>query len=118
MGQKYGFRPLPAKIASTEFEAILGNLTNQEERKVLEKWFQCDLNSVPPTYVLQPVSSHIPDYLCHDAEQKHLALQQWTRIFIQIQQILRREATNLFGDQGGEQVHKYFMSGNYSCYLH
>ena len=71
----------------------------------------CDMNSVPHTYVLQPVSSHIQGYLSHDAEQRRLAFQQWTGIFTRIQKILRREARNLFGDQGGEQVHKYFMSG-------
>lgn len=112
LGQKYGFRPLPSKIPSTEFEKLLSNMTHQEEKAVLETWFKCDMNAVPPTYVLQPVSSHIPDHLCRDAKQRKLALQQWSQIFAQIQNILRREARKMFEDQEEEWLHKYFMSGN------
>jgi len=115
MGQKYGFRPLPSKIPSTEFEKLLGNITDQEEKAVLETWFKCDMNTIPPTYVLQPVSSHIPDHLCRDAKQRNLALQQWNQVFSQIQGILRREARKMFEDQDEEQLLKYFMSGNSPC---
>lgn len=87
-------------------------MTDQEEKAVLETWFKCDMNAVPPTYVLQPVSSHIPDHLCRDAKQRKLALQQWSQIFAQIQNILRREARKMFEDQEEEWLHKYFMSGN------
>ena len=112
LGQKYGFRPIPSKIPSTEFEKLLSNLTDQEEKAVLEKWFKCDLNAIPPTYVLQPVSSHFPDHLCRDSKQRKFALQQWSQVFAQIQNLLRREARKEFKDEGGEQLHKYFMSGN------
>lgn len=115
MGQKYGFRPLPSKIPSTEFEKLLGNITDEEERAVLETWFKCDMNAIPPTYVLQPVSSHIPDHLCRDAKQRNLALQQWGQVFSQIQSILRRGARKMFEDQDEEQLLKYFMSGNTPC---
>lgn len=90
-------------------------MTDQEEKAVLETWFKCDMNAVPPTYVLQPVSSHIPDHLCRDAKQRKLALQQWSQIFAQIQNILRREARKMFEDQEEEWLHKYFMSGNTPC---
>lgn len=115
LGQKYGFRPLPSKIPSTEFEELLSSMTDQEEKAVLETWFKCDMNAVPPTYVLQPISSHIPDHLCRDVKQRKLALQQWNQVFEQIQNILRREARKLFEDRGEEQLHKYFMSGNTPC---
>ena len=115
LGQKYGFRPLPSKIPSTEFEKLLSNLTDQEEKAVLEKWFKCDLNAIPPTYVLQPVSTHFPDHLCRDTKQRKFALQQWSQVFAQIQNLLRREARKEFKDEGGEQLHKYFMSGNMPC---
>lgn len=74
-------------------------------------WFNCDVNAVPPAYVLQPISCHIPNNLCHDADERKLALQQWKRVFAQIQNILRREATKLLGDRSRDQLHKYFMSG-------
>lgn len=112
LGQKYGFRPLPSKIASAEFEEIFSNITDQDEKTLLRTWYKCDLNEIPATYVLQPVSSRIPDYLCHDVGKRQLALEEWHGIFRQIQHILRREAKNLFGEDG-EKVHKYFMSGTH-----
>lgn len=112
LGQKYGFRPLPSKIAAAEFEEISSNVTDQDETTLLGTWYKCDLNEIPATYVLQPISSHIPDYLCHDVGKRQLALEQWHGIFTQIQHILRREAKNLFGEDG-EKVHKYFMSGTH-----
>ena len=90
-------------------------MTDQEEKAVLEKWFKCDKNGVPPSHVLQPVSSHIPDNLCRDAKKRKLALQQWSQIFAQIQNTLRREAIKMFEDQEEEHLHKYFMSGNTPC---
>lgn len=87
-------------------------MTDLEEKAVLETWFKCDVNAVPPTYVLQPISSRIPNNLSLDAEKRKLALKQWKQVFAQIQKILRREARRLLANQGGEQLHKYFMSGN------
>lgn len=115
LGQKYGFRPLPSEIPAAEFEKLLSNLTDQDEKAVLGKWFKCDLNAIPPTYVLQPVSFHIPDHLCRDAKQRKFALQQWSQVFAQIQNLLRREAIKEFKDEGEEQLHKYFMSGDTPC---
>ena len=112
LGQKYGFRPLPSKIVAAEFEEISSNITDQDETSLLGTWYKCDLNEIPATYVLQPVSSRIPDYLCHDVGKRQLALEEWHGIFRQIQHILRREAKNLFGEDG-EKVHKYFMSGTH-----
>lgn len=118
MGQKYGFRPLPSKIVATEFERLLDNLTDHEERNLLEKWFVCDNNAVPSIYVLQPVSSRIPGYLSQDRGQRQLAIKQWNKVFAQLQKIVRREARRLFGDQDGENLRKYFMSGDFFyCYL-
>ena len=39
-------------------------------------------------------------------------MKQWNQVFSQIQTILRREAKKRLGNQGVEQLHKYFMSGN------
>ena len=113
MGQKYGFRPLPSKIATTEFEQLLDNLTDHEERNLLGKWFVCDKNAVPAIYVLQPVSSQIPGYLSQDPGQRQRAIKQWNKIFAQLQKIVRRGAKRLFGDQDGDNLRKYFISGNF-----
>lgn len=38
-------------------------MRDKEEKALLEKWFKCDMNAVPPMYVLQPISYHIPNSL-------------------------------------------------------
>ncbi len=30
--------------------------------KLLESWFKREDNAIPPMYVLQPISSHLPHY--------------------------------------------------------
>lgn len=85
-------------------------MKDKEEKALLEKWFKCDMNAVPPMYVLQPISYHIPNSLCHDADQRKVALQNWSQVFSQIQDILRREAKTLHGAASIGELHKYFMS--------
>lgn len=86
-------------------------MKDKEEKALLEKWFKCDMNAVPPMYVLQPISYHIPNSLCHDADQRKVALQNWSQVFSQIQDILRPEAKTLHGAASIGELHKYFMSG-------
>jgi len=63
LGQKYGFRPFPPKIAASEFEAIRRELATDEGAcSLLDTWFRKDNNSVPNVYVLQPISSVLPHY--------------------------------------------------------
>jgi len=63
LGQKYGYRPFPPKIAANEFEALRRELVTEEGAwSLLDTWFRKDTNSVPNVYVLQPISSVLPHY--------------------------------------------------------
>jgi len=63
LGQKYGYRPFPPKIAADEFEAIRRELETVDGAwSLLDTWFRKDTNSVPHVYVLQPISSVLPHY--------------------------------------------------------
>ncbi|EDO34994.1 predicted protein, partial [Nematostella vectensis] len=55
LGQKYGFRPFPPRIPGDEFLQIAAALENEHDRSLIEKWFKCDFNGVPPAYMLQPI---------------------------------------------------------------
>src|SRR3989442_5627536 len=55
LGDRYGWRPLPAEILADEFEEILRHLpTDEEERQrqsaLLEQWYRRDDNAMPPVY--------------------------------------------------------------------
>ena len=66
VGQKYGYRPLPASLPSSHFEPMIDGLASLnlgDGVTLLKKWFHKDLNCVPPLYVLQPISSILPNFL-------------------------------------------------------
>ena len=63
MGQKYGYRPIPAFIEAEEFEGMRGLLPAEgEARAALDRWYVRDDNAVPAQYVLQPIDSVLTDY--------------------------------------------------------
>lgn len=39
-----------------------GGVAGEGDWRVVEEWYHKDLNSVPPVYVLQPISSKIENY--------------------------------------------------------
>jgi hypothetical protein len=53
LGDRYGWRPLPAMIVEDEFAEIL-RLTDAREQRLLGEWYRRDDNAVPPLYALQP----------------------------------------------------------------
>ncbi len=55
LGDRYGYRPIPADILATEFD-ILKAIVQEEKLEgldLIDKWYRKDNNSVPPKYVLQ-----------------------------------------------------------------
>jgi NACHT domain- and WD repeat-containing protein len=64
LGERYGWRPLPAEIPAEEFERIAQHISQPEERNLLvwdeqqppeqKGWYRRDDNAVLPVYCLQP----------------------------------------------------------------
>lgn len=64
LGDRYGWRPLPAEIPTDEFEEITRRITDSAEKALLiweeaqpaeqKGWYRRDDNAVPPVYHLQP----------------------------------------------------------------
>ncbi|KAK0413279.1 hypothetical protein QR680_006707 [Steinernema hermaphroditum] len=112
--QKYGYRPLPSEILTSEFDTLKRMLIeNQEDVSLLDTWYIEDANSVPKQYVLQPISSilfnfnnkRIPKLQERDAKT-------WWQVEARMQNQLRK-AAKLCYDKGfftHEQMHNYFMS--------
>lgn len=58
LGQKYGYRPIPTYIISSELELLREELVNVgSDVTLLDMWYRKDSNAVPPISVLQPISS-------------------------------------------------------------
>lgn len=54
LGDRYGWHPLPHEIQADEFEQILENIQNTDDKELLTRWYWRDDNAVPPVYCLQP----------------------------------------------------------------
>ena len=54
LGNRYGWRPLPARIQQDEFESVLAHIANTGERDFVASWYDLDLNAVPSEYLLKP----------------------------------------------------------------
>jgi WD40 repeat protein len=54
LGDRYGWRPLPAEIPEDEFKLIEPRVNDATARTLLKDWYMRDENAVPPLYCLQP----------------------------------------------------------------
>lgn len=78
LGERYGWRPLPAQIPSAEFKDLLGAIRDEDDQKLLEGsaevepwtvgdqvsrvgWYREDRNAVPAEFVLQPRRIDYPE---------------------------------------------------------
>lgn len=116
VGSQYGHRPIPHLISETEFELLSSKLAqDQEGLTVLKKWFIKDDNSVPPKYVLQPITTYYP----HSNDTKPEARPQhdadvlsWNLTEARLLQLLCSAALQAEkdGDFSAEEKHKFFKS--------
>lgn len=71
LGQKYGYRPIPTYILSSELQLLRDELTALNvDGNLLDMWYKKDSNAVPPISVLQPISSILVNFnnkvsFCH-----------------------------------------------------
>ena len=63
LGERYGWRPLPAHIEASEFESILSVVSEDDKERLLwqenqpaagKGWYRRDDNAVPAEYILRP----------------------------------------------------------------
>ncbi len=77
LGERYGWRPLPARIPADEFDALLARVPEARIELLVtdetvtpwrdgqandrQGWYRKDLNAKPPEYVLQPRTIDFPN---------------------------------------------------------
>jgi hypothetical protein len=93
LGDRYGYRPFPRLIAEQDLEELVSAIHDQEAKALITKWFLLDTNHVPPVYILQPVSTHYPNYINPtNADAQKKASNQWWKDFEYMQRHLRQAA--------------------------
>lgn len=98
LGDKYGWQPIPTRIPQKEMDIILPFLNN-EDKKLIQRWYWLDDNAIPPEYILQPRTPELKEY------------SSWAKIEIRILELLRGAVSSLPFDD--KQLIKYFSSATH-----
>lgn len=104
LGDRYGYRPFPRKIPQVDLDVMILYINSQpdsaQDVALIEKWYKVDTNIQPPMYLLQPISTFLPDYIndhdqTKDANGKtkqQVASGLWWATFEIMQAALRKAA--------------------------
>ncbi|MGD8752256.1 MAG: DUF4062 domain-containing protein, partial [Anaerolineales bacterium] len=68
LGDRYGWRPLPAEIPESEYHQILSMLANDRNRGLVKKWYSLDENACPPIYYLRARTGKYINYKAWESE--------------------------------------------------
>lgn len=82
LGDRYGWRPLPARIEAQEFDRVCGRVADAADRQLINTWYKRDDNAVPPEYLLR---ARIGEFVDEDC---------WKQIELSLHRILREAARN------------------------
>lgn len=131
LGQRYGWRPLPARIPFQEFEEILTHVPDAQrllltaDRDVAEwrqgeatqrtGWYRKDVNAVPPEYVLQPRTIYVPENASPDMKARISQEEEddWCRIEPQLLETLRTAINELGWSDDDARRAKYERSATH-----
>ncbi len=103
LGDRYGWRPLPAEIPAAEFSAI-EKRCEQNDKVLLDAWYKKDDNAVPPVYCLLPRSG------------EHADPAAWEKVERRLLALLQRVVSGL--DFTADQRLKYFASATEQEIVH
>jgi len=71
LGERYGWRPLPARIEAGEFNKIRERAAEADKR-LIDDWYECDENAVPPEFLLKPRTGEFADKDCWGEVEQRL----------------------------------------------
>ncbi|XP_018333645.1 NACHT and WD repeat domain-containing protein 2 [Agrilus planipennis] len=114
LGQKYGYRPIPTYILSSELQMIRDELAaTGNDVALIDTWYKKDSNAVPPISVLQPISSILLNF--NNKRIPKLQAQDqavWWATLEKFQKLFRKAASSLHqqGKMDNDAKHNYFMS--------
>ncbi|KAG7296838.1 hypothetical protein JYU34_019694 [Plutella xylostella] len=114
LGQKYGYRPIPTYVLSSELQLLRDDLAAVGVDVILlDTWYKKDSNAVPPVSVLQPISSILVNFNNKRVPKLQAEDQAvWWDTLTKMQKLFRKAALNLYncGKIDKETMHNYFMS--------
>ncbi|XP_026317171.1 NACHT and WD repeat domain-containing protein 2 [Hyposmocoma kahamanoa] len=114
LGQKYGYRPIPTYVLSSELQMLRDELAaGGVDVILLDTWYKKDSNAVPPVSVLQPISSILINFNNKRVPKLQAEDQAvWWDTLAKMQKLFRKSALQLYntGKMDKDAMHNYFMS--------
>jgi hypothetical protein len=99
LGDRYVWRPLPARIDAQEFDRVCNRVADAADQQLIKDWYERDDNEVPPEYLLKPC---IGEFVDKD---------RWGEIEQKLHRILREAARDAGLNQ--EKLIKYNVSATH-----
>ncbi len=113
VGDRYGYRPFPAKIPVEEFHLFLElGLLHNVSTVLLSKWYKLDHNAVSTVYQLVPITVHYPNYSSKDQCLRSVDRDGWWETFLKLQATFW-SLVKIADRMTKERTHIYFQSGNF-----
>ena len=123
LGDRYGWRPLPASIGGGEFDAILAKVPPDSEDAAFlaqtrgqnagaEGWYVPDGNADPPEYVLRPREVIVPDGATGEERKaaQDAEYEEWKATEARLRAILLRAIGELGWREDDPAMVKYLAS--------
>ncbi|KAJ0171169.1 hypothetical protein K1T71_013368 [Dendrolimus kikuchii] len=114
LGQKYGYRPIPTYVLSSELQMLRDELVaGGVDVILLDTWYKKDSNAVPPVSVLQPISSILINFNNKRVPKLQAEDQAvWWDTLGKMQKLFRKSSSQLYnaGKIDKDTMHNYFMS--------
>ncbi|KAL4712468.1 hypothetical protein ACJJTC_007484 [Scirpophaga incertulas] len=114
LGQKYGYRPIPTYVLSSELQMLRDELAaGGVDVILLDTWYKKDSNAVPPVSVLQPISSILINFNNKRVPKLQAEDQAvWWDTLNKMQKLFRKASSQLYatGKIDKDIMHNYFMS--------
>ncbi|XP_076370649.1 NACHT and WD repeat domain-containing protein 2-like isoform X3 [Tachypleus tridentatus] len=94
---------LPREILATDFESFKSNIESEEKKQLFEKWYFLDENANPLSYILCPISEHLPCLLEELQDTRLEAINEWRK---ESKEMLE----TLYAVLGEEEKSKYLIT--------
>ncbi|CAH1777750.1 unnamed protein product [Owenia fusiformis] len=109
LSARYGSKLLSNKLESSLYNA-LANTLKEEDVEFLNSWYKEDTNTVPPTFILQPISSRYPHYYDNTNKEKSKdARNDWWLDSVRLRSILFNAAEQVYSSDP-TKYHPFRMS--------
>ncbi len=106
LGERYGWRPLPAAVEVSEFEQLRQRVP-EELMPLLDRWYERDDNAVPPEYFLRSRVVHPM------SEARETEAAEWSRIEPVLHGLLEGAASLEFPDPADRRRRPYEESATH-----